>query len=101
MSYLASQLTRKAPSSYADGVYMMAGSDRPSPRNLSQVVMKGEDGLPSRRNLTALFAFFGKQMISFIHSSLDFSSSSYFPRLHVFPLPVITTWLIDDQNDGS
>jgi hypothetical protein len=55
-----SQLTRKAPSSYADGVYMMAGEDRPSPRYLSQVVMKGEDGQPSNRNLTTIFAFFGQ-----------------------------------------
>lgn len=39
---------------------MMAGEDRPSPRYLSQVVMKGEDGLPSNRNLTTIFAFFGE-----------------------------------------
>ena len=39
---------------------MMAGEDRPSPRFLSQVVMKGEDGLPSSRNLTTIFAFFGE-----------------------------------------
>lgn len=55
-----SQLTRKAPPSYADGVYMLAGEDRPSPRLLSQALMKGDDGLPSARNLTTLFAFFGK-----------------------------------------
>lgn len=58
-----SQLTRKAPPSYADGVYMMAGDDRPSPRALSQALLKGDDGKPSSRNLTALFAFFG-QMVS-------------------------------------
>ncbi|XP_022705418.1 dual oxidase-like isoform X3 [Varroa jacobsoni] len=58
-----SQLVRKAPSSYADGVYMLAGEDRPSPRILSQALMKGEDGLPSVRNLTVLFVFFG-QVIS-------------------------------------
>ena len=31
-----SHLVRKTPPSYADGVYMMSGGDRPSPRNLSQ-----------------------------------------------------------------
>ena len=69
-----SQLTRRTPPSYEDGVYMMAGSDRPSPRYLSQVVMKGEDGLGSSRNLTTIFAFFGKvfldikQKVSFLCS---------------------------------
>lgn len=55
-----SQLTRKAPSAYLDGVYMMPGSDRPSPRALSQIAMKGDDGKQSGRNLTGIFAFFGK-----------------------------------------
>ncbi|XP_071446049.1 dual oxidase [Hetaerina americana] len=58
-----SRLTRKAPPSYADGVYMLAGQNRPSPRKLSQLFMKGEDGLASARNRTALLAFFG-QMVS-------------------------------------
>ena len=57
---LGSRLTRKAPSAYEDGVYMMAGSHRPSPRKLSEAFMKGEDGLPSARNRTALLAFFGQ-----------------------------------------
>lgn len=39
---------------------MMAGEDRPSPRELSQALMKGDDGKASARNLTVLFAFFGK-----------------------------------------
>jgi hypothetical protein len=52
-------LTRKTPPSYADGVYMLAGQNRPSPRKLSQIFMKGEDGLGSSRNRTALLAFFG------------------------------------------
>ncbi|KAH6939756.1 hypothetical protein HPB50_021560 [Hyalomma asiaticum] len=54
-----SQLVRKAPSSYADGVYMIA-EGRPSARSLSQELFKGEDGLPSIRNLTVLFVFFGE-----------------------------------------
>lgn len=64
--WVESQLTRRTPSSYADGVYMMAGVDRPSPRYLSQVVMKGEDGLGSARNLTTIFAFFGEYAFSFL-----------------------------------
>jgi dual oxidase len=55
-------LTRKTPPSYADGVYMLAGQNRPSPRKLSQIFMKGEDGLGSSRNRTALLAFFGKYL---------------------------------------
>ncbi len=39
---------------------MMAGPDRPSPRKLSQVFMKGEDGMGSLRNRTAMLAFFGQ-----------------------------------------
>ena len=55
-----SRLTRKAPSAYSDGVYMLAGMHRPSPRRLSQVFMRGQDGLRSARNRTALLAFFGQ-----------------------------------------
>ena len=53
-------LTRKTPPSYADGVYMMSGADRPSPRNLSQAFMKGADGLGSLMNRTAMQTFFGQ-----------------------------------------
>ncbi|GIZ03249.1 dual oxidase [Caerostris extrusa] len=59
-----SQLTRRAPPSYADGVYEMGGARRPGARLLSQALMRGGDGLPSRRNLTALFAFFGQVVAS-------------------------------------
>ncbi|XP_076054875.1 dual oxidase [Oratosquilla oratoria] len=59
-----SRLTRKTPASYADGVYMLAGQDRPSPRTLSQAFMKGEDGMPSAKNRTAMLAFFGQVVSS-------------------------------------
>ncbi len=55
-----SHLTRKTPPAYADGVYMMSGENRPSPRQLSQAFMKGEDGLGSLLNRTALQTFFGQ-----------------------------------------
>ncbi|CAG0891147.1 unnamed protein product [Darwinula stevensoni] len=58
-----SRLTRKTPPSYGDGVYMMAGEGRPSPRMLSQIFMKGEDGMGSGLNRTALLVFFG-QLVS-------------------------------------
>ena len=45
---------------YADGVYMMSGGSRPSPRNLSQAFMRGADGLGSLKNRTALQTFFGQ-----------------------------------------
>lgn len=60
MYFLDSRLIRKGPSAYADGVYMMAGQDRASPRKLSDLFMKGDDGIASIKNKTALFAFFGK-----------------------------------------
>lgn len=59
-----SRLTRKAPSAYSDGVYMLAGMHRPSPRRLSQVFMRGADGQASSRNRTALLAFFGQVVSS-------------------------------------
>lgn len=58
--FIDSHLVRKAPASYSDGVYMMNGNDRPSPRRLSHLFMRGADGLASKINRTALFAFFGQ-----------------------------------------
>jgi len=56
-----SHMTRKTPAAYSDGVYMMSGQDRPSPRKLSSLFMKGSDGLASSKNRTAMLAFFGKK----------------------------------------
>lgn len=58
-----SRLRRRVAPAYSDGVYQMADEGRPSARVLSQRMMRGEDGLASRRNLTTIFAFFG-QLIS-------------------------------------
>nr|XP_018912484.1 PREDICTED: dual oxidase isoform X2 [Bemisia tabaci] len=57
-------MTRKTPPAYADGVYMMAGQDRPSPRRLSTIFMKGDDGLASAKNRSAILAFFGQVVSS-------------------------------------
>ncbi|XP_065202273.1 dual oxidase [Planococcus citri] len=59
-----SHMTRKTQPSYTDGVYMMTGMNRPSPRTLSTLFMKGEDGLSSIKNRTALLAFFGQVVSS-------------------------------------
>ncbi|XP_059617846.1 dual oxidase [Phlebotomus argentipes] len=53
-------LVRKAPSAYSDGVYALAGANRPSPRRLSRLFMRGVDGLASKSNRTAILAFFGQ-----------------------------------------
>uniref|UniRef100_T1IYT7 NAD(P)H oxidase (H2O2-forming) n=1 Tax=Strigamia maritima TaxID=126957 RepID=T1IYT7_STRMM len=58
-----SHLTRKVPPSYADGVYMLAGQNRPSARVISDAIMSGSDGLASSKNKTVLMAFFG-QLVS-------------------------------------
>ncbi|KAK5639843.1 hypothetical protein RI129_010654 [Pyrocoelia pectoralis] len=59
-----SHLVRKAPAAYSDGVYMLAGQNRPSPRRLSQLFMKGSDGLGSMYNRTAMLAYFGQVVTS-------------------------------------
>lgn len=43
---------------------MLAGQNRPSPRKLSQLFMKGHDGMGSMRNRTAMLAFFGQVVTS-------------------------------------
>lgn len=53
-------LVRKAPSAYSDGVYAIAGANRPSPRRLSKLFMRGTDGLSSQSNRSAILAFFGE-----------------------------------------
>ncbi len=62
-----SRLTRKTPPSYGDGVYTMNGERRPSPRTLSQAFMKGDDGMGSLKNRTALATFFGKIWIQIFY----------------------------------
>lgn len=59
-----SHLTRRTPPSYEDGVYMMAGSNRPNPRELSERILKGVDGMRSVLNRTVLLALFGQVVTS-------------------------------------
>ncbi|XP_030832129.1 dual oxidase 1 isoform X2 [Strongylocentrotus purpuratus] len=56
-------LTRRLPVSYADGVYAMAGKDRPNPMSISKATMQGETGQRSHLRRTALMTFFGQQVV--------------------------------------
>ncbi|XP_078588866.1 dual oxidase 2-like isoform X3 [Branchiostoma floridae x Branchiostoma japonicum] len=58
-----SPLTRRLPSHYQDGTYEPSGWDRPNPRTLSELTMKGVTGMGSFRNRSALLTFFGQQVV--------------------------------------
>ncbi|XP_066271340.1 dual oxidase 2-like isoform X5 [Branchiostoma lanceolatum] len=58
-----SPLTRRLPSHYQDGTYEPSGWDRPNPRTLSELTMKGMTGMGSFRNRSALLTFFGQQVV--------------------------------------
>ncbi|XP_019635682.1 PREDICTED: dual oxidase 2-like [Branchiostoma belcheri] len=58
-----SPLTRRLPSHYQDGTYEPSGWDRPNPRTLSELTMKGLTGMGSFRNRSALLTFFGQQVV--------------------------------------
>ena len=45
---------------YNDGVFLISGIGRPTPREISTALTEGESGLPSLNNKTAFFVFFGK-----------------------------------------
>ncbi|CAB3410873.1 unnamed protein product [Caenorhabditis bovis] len=54
-----SRLHRDAPSNYPDGVYAI-NNTLPSARVLSDLLFKGEAGIPNTRNVTTLLAFFSQ-----------------------------------------
>lgn len=56
-------LLRKSPTSYADGVYHMAGQNRPNPFEISKVAHRGIMGLGSERGRTALMTYYGQQVV--------------------------------------
>lgn len=59
------QLLRKSSPVYADGVYHIAGQNRPNPFVLSETAHKGEAGLESKRKRNAFMVYFGKNIIKF------------------------------------
>jgi dual oxidase len=92
-----SQLTRKTPPTYGDGVYTMNGERRPSPRTLSQAFMKGADGQGSLRNRTALATFFG-QVVS---AEILMASEHGCPiEMHRIPIEKCDE-MYDEQCDGQ
>ena len=97
ITILESRLIRKTPQAYGDGVYMMAGSNRPNPRKLSQALMKGVDGLGSLRNRTALLAFFGQVTCIFMcvdYAKLQVLNFTKFIRMNLIFLIIFFTGCI-------
>ncbi len=44
---------------YSDMTYLPSGVERPNARLISNEILAGESGLPSYKNRTVMFAFFG------------------------------------------
>eukprot|EP00731_Ephydatia_muelleri_P031983 Em0023g490a len=55
-------LLRQEPAAYSDGVYAIAGNDRPDPILISNMTQSGFSGNGSRTR-TALFIYFGQQIM--------------------------------------
>ncbi|XP_059143765.1 dual oxidase 1-like [Physella acuta] len=56
-------LERNITPTYEDETYQLSGWDRPNPRRISNELfgnIAGESGIPNQKDLTALFAFFGR-----------------------------------------
>ena len=51
---------RRSPAAYSDGVFEMAGQDRPNPFKLSDAAHEGDPGQASSVNRNAMLVFFGK-----------------------------------------
>lgn len=89
------QLLRMAPSQYQDGISTPAGSSRPSPREISNVIFAQDDEQPSTKNASALFWLWGQFVDHDVGLSKDSSGES-------FSIPVPTGDLHFDPNgDGD
>ena len=53
------QLFRRVPPAYKDGVYEPAGDDRPNPIEISDAVFGGPTGFGSASRKSAFLVFFG------------------------------------------
>ncbi|CAI4224724.1 unnamed protein product [Auanema sp. JU1783] len=76
------RLHRDAPSHYQDGVYMMNMS-LPSARAISNLVFKGPSGIPNKRNMTTMLAFFSQVVAYEIMASTQISCP-----LEILKIPV-------------
>jgi hypothetical protein len=78
------QLLRVAPAEYGDGASTPAGADRPSPREISNVlVAQDEDAEPDNRRLTAFVYFWGQ----FLDHDIDLTTAPD-ENLESFNIPV-------------
>lgn len=78
------QLFRRVPPAYSDGVYEPSGKHRPNPIEISSAVFNGSTGLGSYRNRTALLVFFGQQVVEEI---LDAQRPGCPPEYFNIPIP--------------
>uniref|UniRef100_A0A3B3DLN3 NAD(P)H oxidase (H2O2-forming) n=1 Tax=Oryzias melastigma TaxID=30732 RepID=A0A3B3DLN3_ORYME len=78
-------VVRLVPAQYWDGVYQPVLEPlQPNPRRLSRLLAEGPSGLPSTRNQTVLFLFFGYHVAFEI---LDLRSSGCPPEFMNIPVP--------------
>ncbi|KAK6101514.1 hypothetical protein QQG55_4900 [Brugia pahangi] len=80
---VGSHLHRDAPSRYEDGVYML-NSNLPSARAISELVFKGPSGIPNKRNVTTMLAFFSQVIAYEIMQSTLVSCPL---EMHKIPVP--------------
>ncbi|VIO91716.1 Uncharacterized protein BM_BM4466 [Brugia malayi] len=80
---VGSHLHRDAPSRYEDGVYML-NNNLPSARAISELVFKGPSGIPNKRNVTTMLAFFSQVIAYEIMQSTLVSCPL---EMHKIPVP--------------
>lgn len=66
-----SHIIRRSPAAYSDGVYTPTGSSRPPALTVSELFMKGQDGIASLANRTVLTTFFGQMVVQEILQSSE------------------------------
>ncbi|CAH2273697.1 dual oxidase 2-like [Pelobates cultripes] len=79
-----SKLLRLYPASYSDGVYQVAEPpELPNARDVSNVLTKGQSGLPSVQNFTVLGVFFGYHVLSEIISTVNPACPAEFLNIYI------------------
>ncbi|XP_076465634.1 dual oxidase 2-like isoform X2 [Babylonia areolata] len=58
-----SELLRRSPPAYSDGVFEPSGPNRPNPFRISDTAHAGDSGQGSVQNRTAMLVFFGQQLV--------------------------------------
>ncbi|CAH1153484.1 unnamed protein product [Phaedon cochleariae] len=88
-------LLRRWPAAYKDGTYIPSGYDRPNPLELSEKLLSGEIGQKSKIGRTALFLFFGQQVVEEI---LDAQRPACPPEYVNIPVPENHTYRVDNPH---